>query len=172
MHDKICGFKCLWYLDIFYILIKMAYSCTLEKWNDASYCLLCLLLHGIYTLACVSLWGVILWKLRWLINMSLYWLLGVWFIAYLFCFPIFRKPCSGPKLKEMTGSGIFSTESQDNAAEYGSPGSRPCQVLFQNERKIGYTLFSLVCRTFGFQNDLILMLAQNARLIFFFFSRL
>lgn len=69
----------------------------------------------------------------------------------------------------MTGSGIFSTESQDNAAEYGSPGSRPCQVLFQNERKIGYTLFSLVCRTFGFQNDLILMLAQNARLIFFFF---
>ncbi|KAH7652750.1 DNA oxidative demethylase protein [Dioscorea alata] len=38
-----------------------------------------------------------------------------------------RKPCSGPKLKEMTGSGIFSTESQDGAAEYGSPGSRPCQ---------------------------------------------
>ncbi|KAM0936907.1 hypothetical protein DsansV1_C26g0193581 [Dioscorea sansibarensis] len=38
---------------------------------------------------------------------------------------LMKKPCSGPKLKEMIGSGIFSTESQDGAAESGSPDSRP-----------------------------------------------
>ncbi|KAJ0975061.1 hypothetical protein J5N97_017026 [Dioscorea zingiberensis] len=36
-----------------------------------------------------------------------------------------RKPCSGPKLKEMTGSGIFSAESQNVEVESGSVISSP-----------------------------------------------
>ncbi|KAG1334557.1 DNA polymerase I [Cocos nucifera] len=36
-----------------------------------------------------------------------------------------RKPCSGPKLKEMTGSGIFAADSEDDEAEPGSAFSTP-----------------------------------------------
>ncbi|XP_038985956.1 uncharacterized protein LOC103701750 [Phoenix dactylifera] len=36
-----------------------------------------------------------------------------------------RKPCSGPKLKEMTGSGIFAADSEDGEAEAGSAFSTP-----------------------------------------------
>ncbi|XP_010269243.1 PREDICTED: uncharacterized protein LOC104605970 isoform X2 [Nelumbo nucifera] len=32
-----------------------------------------------------------------------------------------RKPCSGSKLKEMTGSGIFAADGENGAAESGSP---------------------------------------------------
>ncbi|CAL9762715.1 unnamed protein product [Musa acuminata subsp. burmannicoides] len=38
-----------------------------------------------------------------------------------------RKPCSGPKLKEMTGSGIFATDSEDELSEPGSSFSTPNQ---------------------------------------------
>lgn len=37
-------------------------------------------------------------------------------IIYVFC----RKPCSGYKLKEITGSGIFTGKTEDDAAESGS----------------------------------------------------
>lgn len=30
----------------------------------------------------------------------------------------FRKPCSGYKLKEITGSGIFAGKNEDGASEY------------------------------------------------------
>nr|XP_010926278.1 uncharacterized protein LOC105048618 isoform X2 [Elaeis guineensis] len=36
-----------------------------------------------------------------------------------------RKPCSGPKLKEMTGSGIFAADGEDDEAEPGSAFSTP-----------------------------------------------
>ncbi|XP_008795564.2 uncharacterized protein LOC103711260 [Phoenix dactylifera] len=36
-----------------------------------------------------------------------------------------RKPCSGPKLKEMTGSGIFAADSEDGEADSGSDFSIP-----------------------------------------------
>lgn len=36
-----------------------------------------------------------------------------------------RKPCSGPKLKEMTGSGIFAADSEDAGEESGSAFSTP-----------------------------------------------
>ncbi|CAD5177840.1 unnamed protein product [Musa acuminata subsp. malaccensis] len=36
-----------------------------------------------------------------------------------------RKPCSGPKLKEMTGSGIFATDSEDEPSGPGSSFSTP-----------------------------------------------
>ncbi|XP_010916890.1 uncharacterized protein [Elaeis guineensis] len=36
-----------------------------------------------------------------------------------------RKPCSGPKLKEMTGSGIFAADNEDGEADSGSAFSTP-----------------------------------------------
>lgn len=40
---------------------------------------------------------------------------------------LLRKPCSGPKLKEMTGSGIFAADSEDELSEPGSSFSTPNQ---------------------------------------------
>ena len=39
-----------------------------------------------------------------------------------------RKPCSGYKMKEMTGSGIFAGSSED-ATENGKTGVRVYQVI-------------------------------------------
>ncbi|XP_058096780.1 uncharacterized protein LOC131242265 isoform X2 [Magnolia sinica] len=36
-----------------------------------------------------------------------------------------RKPCSGPKMKEMTGSGIFAADGENGAPESGSTTSTP-----------------------------------------------
>lgn len=36
---------------------------------------------------------------------------------------IFRKPCSGYKLKEMNGSNIFSADSENGASESGTNGN-------------------------------------------------
>lgn len=49
---------------------------------------------------------------------------------------IFRKPCSESKMKEITGSGIFVANGEDDTAEDGSvnpqnkTGIRMYQVLF------------------------------------------
>lgn len=46
-----------------------------------------------------------------------------------------RKPCSGPKLKEMTGSGIFAANGEDGADEsvdsFATPNGRPGLRLYQ-----------------------------------------
>ncbi|XP_020700494.1 uncharacterized protein LOC110112569 [Dendrobium catenatum] len=46
-----------------------------------------------------------------------------------------RKPCSGPKLKEMTGSGIFGVDNEDGVSESGSSlansSSRTCVRIYQ-----------------------------------------
>ncbi|KAH0455605.1 hypothetical protein IEQ34_015637 [Dendrobium chrysotoxum] len=45
------------------------------------------------------------------------------------------KPCSGPKLKEMTGSGIFGVDNEDGVSESGSSltnsSSRTCVRIYQ-----------------------------------------
>lgn len=38
---------------------------------------------------------------------------------------ISRKPCSGYKIKEMTGSGIFSANEEEDALESGSANPTP-----------------------------------------------
>lgn len=42
-----------------------------------------------------------------------------------FCFFPFRKPCSGFKLKEMNGSGIFVADGENGAPESGIDISTP-----------------------------------------------
>lgn len=37
-----------------------------------------------------------------------------------FCASSARKPCSGSKLREITGSGIFAAEGENGASETGS----------------------------------------------------
>lgn len=56
----------------------------------------------------------------------------------LFPFGAFSKPCSGYKMKEMSGNGIFSDNADDSASEPGSVNSnnrtsiRTYQVYFTN----------------------------------------
>lgn len=40
-------------------------------------------------------------------------------------FVMFRKPCSGYKLKEITGSGIFALEGENGTSESGSANPTP-----------------------------------------------
>lgn len=65
----------------------------------------------------------------------------------------FRKPCSGYKMKEMTGSGIFKGKGENGVAEtedadesaFNKTGLRMYQVTFQH-----FFLSSVKFETFGF----------------------
>jgi hypothetical protein len=66
----------------------------------------------------------------------------------MFGFGISRKPCSEYKMKEITGSGIFVANGEDEATEDGSAnpsanktGIRMYQVLFLHEKTDTFTYF-------------------------------
>ena len=56
-------------------------------------------------------------------------------------FEIFRKPCSGYKMKEMTGSGIFAANGEDDAAESGSANPTPNSKTGIRMYQVPITLF-------------------------------
>lgn len=43
-----------------------------------------------------------------------------YFLLRFVLFSLFRKPCSGYKLKEMTGSKIFAADAEDGESESGT----------------------------------------------------
>lgn len=76
---------------------------------------------------------------------------------------MFRKPCSGFKWKEMTGSGIFAADSENGAPESGSgmptpnnrTGLRTYQVSFGSNNvpymdldRVHVLLFYMICKKF------------------------
>jgi len=56
-------------------------------------------------------------------------------------FEIFRKPCSGYKMKEMTGSGIFAANGEDDTAESGSANPIPNSKTGLRMYQVPITLF-------------------------------
>ena len=59
------------------------------------------------------------------INFAFSGCLYIWFCAAYSSVAISRKPCSGYKMKEMTGSGIFAANGENDESEPGSANPTP-----------------------------------------------